>query len=48
MVCGATAFNGKSEMVGFEAKMDSKYYTEVLENALPPNADSVVGEDWKL
>lgn len=48
MVWGAISFNGKLDLVGNEGKMNSEYYTQVLENVLLPIADTVVGEDWIL
>lgn len=48
MVWGAISFNGKLDLNGIEEKMDTIYYTQILETALLLIAKIFVGEGWIL
>lgn len=46
MIWGAISYHGTMSMVGVEGNMDSKYYCEVLEQALLPDATQRYGDIW--
>lgn len=45
-VQGAVSFRGLIALAGIDGRMDSEYYSTVLENALLENVDNPFGENW--
>lgn len=48
MVWGAILFNGKLNLDGIDGKMGFKNYVEVLQSALIPAADALLGDEQKF
>lgn len=48
MVWAATSYHGRLSIVGIERNMDSKYYCDVLEEALISKVSEVYGDVWTL